>query len=415
MATPSSEAIRKAVEGRMDAFLEDLKNIVSIDSDTGNMAGSRTIADILKKRIEAAGGTYEERVSTERGGVHVIARFKGNGTKTGVLIVHTDTVFNTKGGAFPFRYDAEKKLAYGPGVGDCKASVVMAIQLAEIFHDLNHHPYKELIIYFDSEEESGGSDVERALSIELAKQSDYVFLADTGRPGFGVVSKRKTNGTYTFTVKGVDGHAGNAAQAASNALLEACNIGVKVYALGSDMPKDPWNYTTDALTAKGIKDTGQFIPDNVLNVAILNCANDKSNVVPDSATLTVNLRCYEQKEHERIVEEMKKIAANPTIPGCTTEFSGKQTAKPMELTPEARRMIDLYAGIAKRECNETVVEWTAGGVTMANQTAQVAPTIDSVGVDTDPMVEHSEREFMDPFVFIPRTITLCHFIDELLG
>ncbi|MDL2209808.1 M20/M25/M40 family metallo-hydrolase [Desulfovibrio sp. OttesenSCG-928-O18] len=415
MTTPSSQEIKNAVEGRFDAFLADLKTFVSIDSDTGNMAGSRAIADLLKKRIEAAGGTYEEIVSTERGGVHVIAHFKGNGKKKGLLIVHTDTVHNTKGGAFPYRYDEKTGLAYGPGAGDCKASVLMAVHLFETFQQLKHHPFAELVVYFDSEEESGGSNKERELAVELAKGCDYVFLADTGRPDFGIVTKRKTNGTYTFTAKGVDGHAGNAPHAASNALLEICHIAARAAALGSPLPPDPWNYTTEALAKKGVKDTGQYIPENVINVAVVKCDNDKSNVIPPLASLMVNLRCYEQKEHERIVAAMEKIAATPTIPGTTVEFSGKQTARPMELTPEAKKMVDLYTAIAKRECGKDVVAWTAGGVTLANQTAQVAPTIDSVGVDVDPMIEHSEREFLDPSLFKPRTVTLYHFITELLG
>ena len=413
--TATSEQIRKAVENRYGAFLADLETFVGIDSDTGNMDGSRKIAGILKKRIEAAGGAYEEIVSTERGGVHVIARFKGTGTKKGLFIIHTDTVHNTKGGSFPYRYDEKTKLAYGPGVGDCKASAIMGIHLFEMFKELGEHPFKEFIVYFDSEEESGGSNVERELSIKLAKECDYVFLADTGRPNFGVVSKRKTNGTYTFTVNGVDGHAGNAPHASANALLECCHIATRLMKLGSPLPADPWNYTTEALEKKGVTDTGQFIPDNAINVAVLKCDNDKSNVIPPEASLMVNLRCYEQKEHERIVKEMENIAANPTIPWTKVEMSGRQTAKPMELTPEARRMIDLYAEIARRECGKTVVEWTAGGVTMANQTSEFTPTIDAVGIDVDPMIEHSTREFMDTTCFAPRTITMYHFLRELLA
>lgn len=415
MSVPTSGQIKSTIEGRFDAFLADLEYLVSVDSDTGNMEGSRAIADWLKKRIEAAGGIYEEVVSHERGGVHVIARFKGRGKKKGVIIVHTDTVHNTKGGKFPYRYDPATKLAYGPGVGDCKASALMALHLAEAFNELEHKPFSELIIYFDSEEESGGSNTERELAITLAKESDFVFLADTGRPDFGIVTKRKTNGTYTFTAKGVDGHAGNAPHATSNALLEVCGLAVRLVALGSPLPPDPWNYTSEALAKRGIKDTGQYIPDNVINVAVVKCDNDKSNVIPPLASLTVNLRCYEQSEHERIVAAMEKIAATPGVPGCTVTFEGKQTAKPMELTPDAAKMVDLYGRIAKRECGMEVVNWTAGGVTMANQTSQFTPTIDAVGVDVDPMIEHSEREFIDATMFMPRAITLYHFIAELMG
>ena len=396
----------------MAAFLKDLETLVSIDSDTGNMAGSRKIAELLRPRIEAAGGSYEEIVSTERGGVHVIARFKGTGKKKGVVIVHTDTVFNTKGGAFPYRYDASTGRAYGPGVGDCKASALMALHLAEVFHELEHKPFAEYIVYFDAEEESGGSNMERETAVRLAGEADYVLLADTGRPNFGLVTKRKTNGTYTFTIKGHDGHAGNAPHASANALVEACHLAVKARALSSPLPSNPWEYTTEALNARGESDTGQYIPDNFINVAVLQCDNDKSNVVPDLAVLKVNLRCYEQTEHERIVKELAAMAETPTIPWTTVSFEGTQTAKPMELTSEAQNMLDLYAALAKREYNTDVVIWTAGGVTLANQTAQVCPTIDAVGVDVDPMIEHSEKEFMEPAHFIPRAVTMYNFIAE---
>ena len=415
MSIPGSDTIRKAIEARMPAFLSDLETFVSIDSDTGNMAGSRKIADLLKPRIEAAGGSYEERISPEPGGIHVIARFKGQGRKTCSIVVHTDTVFNTMGGAFPYRYDAAKGLAHGPGVGDCKASAVMALQLAEVFHQLGHKPFKELIIYFDAEEEKFGSNVERATAEELAGESDYVLLADTGRPDYGVVTKRKTTGTYTFTIRGYGGHAGNAPHASANALLEACRLAVKVAALGSPLPEDPWNYTSEALAGKGVQDTGQFIPDNALNVAVLTSSNDKTNVIPSDAVLKVNLRCYEQDEHERIVAGMRALADHPATPWTTVAFTGSQTAKPMELTPEARKMIDLYADIARRECGVNIVEWTAGGVTLANVMAQISPTMDSVGVDTDPMVEHSEREVIAPSIFVPRAIMMYHFIAEYDG
>ena len=412
MSIPGNETIRKTMEARLPAFLHDLETLVGIDSNTGNMEGSRGIAAFLKPRIAAAGGVYEERISPEPGGVHVIARFKGQGEKVCLIVVHTDTVLNTKGGAFPYRYDAAGGLAYGPGVGDCKASALMALHLAEAFHHLGHKPFKELILYFDAEEEQFSSPVEHDIAVELARESDYVLLADTGRPNCGVVTKRKTNGSYTFTVTGHDGHAGNAPHASANALLEACRLAVKVAALGSPLPEDPWNYTSEALAERGVRDTGQFIPDNALNVAVVSSGNDKLNVVPADAVLKVNLRCYEQAEHERIVAVMRELAEHPSTPWTTVAFTGAQTAKPMELTPEARAMIDLYAAIAERECGETVEEWTAGGVTLANVTAQIAPTMDSVGVDTDPMVEHSEREVIEPALFVPRAIIAYHFIRE---
>jgi hypothetical protein len=60
-----------------------------------------------------------------------------------------------------------------------------------------------------------------------------------------------------------------------------------------------------------------------------------------------------------------------------------------------------------------VTEWVAGGVTPANDTAVYIPTIDCIGVDSDPMLEHSTKEELQVAAYVPRTITLLTFLQEI--
>ena len=400
--------IKQAVENLFDPFVKDLEWITNIDSVTGNIEGSRRISVWLKGKIEALGGSYELRDNGT--GAHVIARFKGTGKKKVLLVVHTDTVMGTEGGKRLFRMD-ENKLAYGAGVGDCKASAIQMLYLVKAMRDLNIAPYSELIVYFDAEEETSSKD-EVAFASELAKESDYAIICDTGRPGWGICTRRKAVARYTIETHGLSGHAGNAPHATANAVAELGYIMVQIHKLG-DWLGDPADYEQSNMKARGIVDRGQFIPENVVNIAHVSTNNDKFNIVPDYGMMKVEIRCYQLKEQERIDKEVRNICANPTIAGVTVKLSGGIDTPPMEKTPEAAKLADVYKKVVKEEYGAEVAEWTAGGLTIGNTTSRFVPTIDALGVDVDPLHEHTLREYTDLNTFAPRTVALIRMIQEV--
>lgn len=405
-------AIRDAVSASEDSYLRTLEALVTIDSDSGNLAGSQAIAAYLDREFTALGGKVELVASKQPGGVHVIARFPGEGSKRVLLYGHSDTVLSSKAG-HKYRYDPVKKIAYGPGAADSKGSVAMLVESVKLMQRLKMRPYRELIVYVDAEEE-GGSATEKQLIERLAREVDVALVADTGRPDFGIVTKRKASGTYAFRIKGIGGHGGNAPQATANALVEAGYLITALYALQSPMPADPTQYSTAALQAKGVVDRGQFIPDNALNIAVIEAPNTRTNAVPDDVTLRVNLRTYDQKEFERIEKAMFDLAKrDPHRKGITVSVEGKQSSRPLELKGGSLQLVQLYKQVAKRSVGADVTEWVAGGVTPANDTAVYIPTIDCIGVDSDPMLEHSTREDLQVAAYVPRTIVLLQFLQEL--
>lgn len=405
-------AIREAVSRSEDAYLSTLEALVIIDSDTGNVIGSQAVATYLEREFTALGGKVELVASKQPGGVHVIARFQGDGRKRVLLYGHSDTVLGSKAD-HKYRYDPARKVAYGPGAADSKGSVAMIVQGLKLMHALKMAPYRELIVYIDGEEE-GGSATEKALIERLSKEADVALIADTGRPDFGIVTKRKASGTYTFRIKGIGGHAGNAPHATANALVEAGYLITALYELQSPMPKDPTQYSSAALQAKGVVDRGQFIPDNALNIAVIEAPNTKTNAVPDEVTLKVNLRTYEQKEFERIEKAMFDLARRePHRKGIAVTVEGAQSSRPLELKSGSLQLVQLYKQVARRAVSAEVTEWVAGGVTPANDTAVHIPTIDCIGVDSDPMLEHSTKEELQVAAYVPRTIVLLQFLQEI--
>lgn len=398
--------VKNTVESLFDNYVKDLEFLTNIDSVTGNIENSRKIAVWLEEKIKALGGTAEVRDNGR--GAHVIARFKGKGKKRLLLVVHTDTVMGTENGNRLFKMD-ENKIAYGAGVGDCKASAVQMLYLVDAMNRLDMSPYSEITVFFDAEEEGGSAD-EVAFAKELAAASDYAVICDTGRPRWGVCTKRKATARYTIEIEGIQGHAGNAPQASANAVAEAGYLITKIHKLATPLTEDPNKYSSETLAKQGIMDHGQFIPEISVNIAFANTTNTKMNIIPGNAVVGVEVRCYKLSDQQRLDGEIREICKHPTIMGTKIKLSGGMGQGPMEKNEAAAKLFDMYKDIVKKEYNADVVEWIAGGLTIGNTTSIYVPTIDALGVEIDPMCEHSLKEWTDLKTFAPRTVALIHLI-----
>ena len=402
--------VKTVLTNQFQDYVKDLEFITNIDSGTGNANGSAKIAAFLKGKMEALGATVELRKNAQ--GTHVIARLKGEGVLRLLFLMHTDTVFEA-GEAVkrPFRID-ENQIAYGPGAGDDKASTIQAIYFVQALKALDYKKYGEILLYFDAEEEVGSA-TEDAIVVELAQKADVAFVLDTGRPGWGIVTQRKGSARYDIQVQGITGHAGNGPHASASATMELANQIVQLYKLASPLPADPENYSTDALKAKGVQDHGQFIPENSINVGVISTTNTKRNRVPQDAAAQIEVRCYTMAELERLDKEIKSLPKKTMVAGAKVTVTGQIAVNPMEKTPRSQKIIDMYKAIVTREYQTEVVEWIAGGMTVGNTTAKYIPTVDALGVDTDPLAEHTEREYVDLKTFVPRTVALVYLIQDL--
>ncbi len=405
-----SGRLKQLVTDQFDNYVKDLERITNIDSGTGNTEGTAKIAAFLKEKYEKMGAAIDLRPN-ERG-THVIVRFKGEGTFRLLMMAHIDTVFE-KGEAEkrPFRMD-DNKLAYGPGVGDDKATVVQTIYAMQVLKDLDYKKYGEIILYYNAEEEAG-SDFANSIIIELAKLADMCIVMDTACPQWGIVTQRKGMASYEIKVKGIQGHAGNAPHRSASAVMELGNQLSLLYRLASPLPEDPDSMAEGTLQAKGIIDHGQLIPENTINVGVIGTNNNKVNVIPDNAFAKAEFRFFKMAEYERIDMEIKAMANKTHVPGTTVNISGSIGNKPMEKTPQVQKIIDIYKEIVKREYNAEVVEWVAGGVTDGNLAAQYIPTIDALGVEN--YDEHTPNEYVDLKTVVPRTVVLVNYIQELVA
>ena len=118
--------------GQRDAMLDALREMVDTDGGTYDKAGVDAVGGQVRRFLERE-GIPVETVPRERYGDCLKARVEGGGAPAGrggnarrsvVLMGHRDTVF-PKGEPErrPFRVEGGR--AYGPGVADMKAGLVM--------------------------------------------------------------------------------------------------------------------------------------------------------------------------------------------------------------------------------------------------------------------------------------------------
>lgn len=400
--------VKKYLADHYEDYVKDLEILTNIDSGNGDREGTEKANQFVAEKMQALGAETEFRYNDRA--CHLISRLKGNGKLTVLLVAHVDTVFNRgEASKRPFRVD-ENGFAWGPGVGDDKATVVEVIYGLQALKEAGFDDFKEIIYYTNGEEE-GGSKTAEDIVAELSKQSDFAIIMDVARPNWGIVTQRKGNAKYRIEVTGIGGHHGNASQHCANAIHQLAYTITELHKLASPMPGNPEDFTAEALKARGIVDAGQFIPQNTVNVGVIGSSNDKISVIPGDAFCEVNIRCFSVAEQERIDKAVKDLENKIVIAGTKVKVTGGIVTGPMEKTPQVQKMVDVYKSIVKEEFGGEVSEWVAGGLTDGNRTAKFIPTLDALGVEN--YDEHTDHESVDLKTAVPRTTAFALTLAQL--
>lgn len=402
------EFVKNYLAEHYDDYVKDLETLTNIDSGNGDREGTEAANKFVAEKMEALGAVTEFRYNDRA--CHLISRLAGKGKLTVLLVAHVDTVFKRGEAAKrPFRVD-ENGFAWGPGVGDDKATVVEVIYGLQALKAAGFDDFKEIIYYTNGEEE-GGSKTAEEIVAELSQQSDFAIIMDVARPNWGIVTQRKGNAKYRIEVTGIGGHHGNASQHCANAIHQLAYTITELHKLASPMPGKPEDFTSEALKARGIVDAGQFIPQNTVNVGVIGSTNDKISVIPGDAFCEVNVRCFSVAEQQRLDTAIKALEDKIVIEGTKVKVSGGIVTGPMEKTPQVQKMVDVYKNIVKAEFDGEVSEWVAGGLTDGNRTAKFIPTLDALGVEN--YDEHTDHESVDLKTAVPRTAAFALTLAEL--
>jgi glutamate carboxypeptidase len=372
-----------AVANRQSQMLKMLGELVRLESPTEDPAAVNRCVALLEGWIKASGG--KSRRSTQKAaGDLLVGRFGPvrSATKPLMLLGHLDTVWPLGTlRKMPFRLGEGR--AWGPGVLDMKAGVVMALSALSILQEAGQLS-RPVMLLLNSDEETG-SEHSRALTESLAKQCGAVFVLEPaqGVPG-AYKTARKGVANYRLQVHGVAAHSGVDFGQGHSAVLE----------LGRQIER------ASAFTnpARGI----------TVNAGVIG-GGTRSNVVPAEAWAEFDVRIAKAVDAQRIDHRFRTLRAVDRQ--CRLEVSGGLNRPPMERTSGTvtlfRRAATMAAGLGFQ-----LQEAATGGGSDGNFTSALGiPTLDGMGAVGEGA--HAQHESILLDALVPRTALLAAMIGGL--
>src|SRR6476660_3413254 len=349
-------------------LLDTLKDLVSIESGSGDREGLDKISELIAGRLRELGGTVEfvepdpadiyPMVDTPKKiGRMVLARFTGTGTKKILLIAHTDTVY-LRGmlAKQPFRVDGNR--AYGLGIADDKQGVAVILHTLAVLKAMNFRDYGAVTVLINADEEvsSAGS---RATLTKLGSEHDAVFSCEGSRVDSDRLSLTTAGiAAVVLNVQGKASHAGSAPENGRNALYELSHQILQTRDLSDPKTGLKMNWTVAS-------------------------AGTNRNVIPAIASATADVRVLRVADYDGIEQKVRERIKKQLIPDTTVEMTFERRRPPLELTPAnaalAKHAQSIYSEIGK---NLVIGDVAEGGGTDAAFAAlkTKAPVIERFGL-----------------------------------
>jgi glutamate carboxypeptidase len=383
-APQRDEKIWGAVEANRAGALDLLKQIVNIDSGTGDVAGGTKVAAILGARLKALGAEVRNEKSEAPGlPDNLVAVFHGTGKGKILIVAHFDTVFGP--GTVAGRPFSDGNRAHGPGVGDEKAGDVNALTALKILHDLNFKNYATITLLLDSSEEMGSPSCTKLIKA-LAAQNDVEFNMEPGDAPDVLTVWRKGSSNIVVHVAGRAAHSGVAPQDGRNAATELIH---QIDALGDSFP-----HSGDGAT---------------VNLTLMK-AGSRSNIIPDTAEATLNVRFRKPEQLEQIVAKVKADAAKTMIPDTkvtvTVEGSFPPLVENAKIDALAARADAIYAELGRK-----IGHGGNGGASESALAESVGtPALDGLGMVGGDF--HTDHEWIDLDTLTPRFYLFTRLLME---
>jgi glutamate carboxypeptidase len=349
-------------------LLATLKDLVSIESGSGDKEGLDKLAALIADRLKALGGQvdliepnpadiYRMSDTPKEIGKMVQARFTGTGTKKILLIAHMDTVY-LRGmlAQQPFRIERDR--AYGLGIADDKQGVALIIHTLAMLKAMNFRDYGEITVLINGDEEisSPGS---RAMLTRLGGAHDFVFSFESSRVESDRISLTTAGiGAVVLNVQGRASHAGSAPERGRNALYELSHQILQMRDLSNP--------------ATGLK----------LNWTVANAGTNR-NVIPANASATADVRVLRVADYDGIEQKVRERISKQLIPDTKVEMTFERRRPPLELTEASLALAKHGQRIYSEIGHDLVIEDVAeGGGTDAAFAAfkTKAPVIERFGL-----------------------------------
>ena len=354
----------------VNAHKEDMlalwEKLVSTESPSADKAGVNRVGDILASRLEAFGAEVKRVEVKDRGDI-LFAEYNKTAPGAPVLFCgHMDTVFPA--GTIkerPFRTEGGR--AFGPGVLDMKGGLTAAVFALGALASCGFADRPVRIVFMGDEEEGHRNSDAKEKFKKLIQGAGAALNFETASPAGGIVVGRKGSCRLRLEVTGVSAHAGNAPEAGRSAILEAAHKVIAIQALN-----DLEHGTS-------------------VNVGIIS-GGTVVNAIPGSCRMDIDIRYTEKERLSKTLEEIRRIAAQSTVPDTSCVLTEGAPSVTMETSSGITGLFEKV-----REASEALglsepFTMKSGGWSDANLIAtEGIPVVCGMGVKGEN--NHTPREY----------------------
>ena len=363
--------------GQRDAMLDLLRVLVDTDSGSYDKAGVDAVGAHIRNFL-GGHGIPADVAPDQTFGDAITATVGHGGNRPILLMGHRDTVF-PKGepSRRPFKIEGDR--AYGPGVADMKAGLVINCFLLASIKKFGGAPAPVMALFTGDEEI--GSPFSRPVIEQHARAARMCFNSEPGRALGAAVTGRKGGVFMRFEITGKAAHSGANFEMGISAINELAH---KTLAL-RDL-SDPANGIT-------------------LNVGVVSGGQTVNTVAP-WAKGEVDLRFVTPAQRAATFARVEAIMAKSYVPGTSARLEITGEFVPLVETADGKALYEHYAaGLKALGVSETTALFTGGCADSGFASATGTPTICAVGPVGGRA--HSPDEYMEIETLVPRAQALA--------
>jgi glutamate carboxypeptidase len=379
--TPEEAKVTAWLAGRKDAMIALLREMVDTDSGSYDKAGVDRAGQVLAAFHEKNGLSVEIAPDALYGDA-VKARLPNLSANDQRPIVFP------KGETVRRPFTIRNGRAYGPGVADMKAGLVIEAFVAAAFAECGGLTAPLLMLTTSDEEIASPSS--RPIIEATAREARCVFNAEPSRLPAGTEFARDRKQSIT---SGRKGGVFMRAEFIGKAAHSGANFDKGVSAivdLGGKIPK-----------LQGLTDLDRGV---TVNVGLIGGGQTVNTVAP-SAWCEIDLRYVTAAQRDELVRAIRTIVETPDVPGSSATLTIKGEFLPLERSAESAVLFETYRDAAAGYGISVTAEFTGGCADSGFTAAQGCPTLCSIGPIGG--MAHTPDEFLEIESIVPAAQVLA--------
>lgn len=345
----SAASLLAALREETQTMLAEIELLVGIDSGSHDAAGVDRVSAAVAAMLAVQGFELSREPLAGHGDRVALTLVRGPGPKL-LIVGHADTVWPA-GTVAQWSPQREGAMLGGPGVGDMKGCLVMAVHALAAAQraGIDGIGTVELLLVPDEELGSVGS---REWIERHARGADACLGLEAGWPGGGVVVERGAVGALRILARGRAAHSAAHEDHGASAIAALAPLVGALEALGRP-------------------------PSQQVGVGIFR-GGVARQVVPDHAELHVDLRAGDAAAAQALLERVRALVANAAADGVTFTLEGGFTRPPLEAR-QSHELWQLASGCAAELELPLRAVASRGGSDASFAAALGVPTLDGLG------------------------------------